>query len=593
MTGRQVESTNHLHNRIRPKRIDRGQIALEFGLSLGLLGALASAGWMLNVAVIKSLFPEVTALGLLLCGVGLSLLSFQQVSVKDGRTCHVSTKAPDVRDSAENLAGSAQIARDITEHRHSEAGRLDGEERFRLFAENIGEAFWIATADQAEMLYVSPAYEKIWGRSCQSLYESPSSFIETIHWEDRAHTQAAFEAMRRGENFDFEHRIICPAGQVRWIRTRGAAIRNEEGAVCRVAGIAEDITRQKETEQQLRHAQKMETIGKLAGGVAHDFSNVLSVIGANLELLLAAEKNLSPEARDYLEHIARATTVSVTLNRQLLMFSRNEAVQMQILDLNGLVSDFTKMLRRIVGEDIVVQNNLMAGLAAIKADPGMIEQVLMNLAVNSRDAMPNGGQLVISTEEAMVDEARARTDPRMRAGRHVCLSVRDTGNGIAPEIMPRIFEAFFTTKSVGKGTGLGLATVFGIVEQHKGWVEASSAFGAGATFRVYLPVASENLPASTLTGSQEPAGGAEKVMWVEDDSSLRTAVIQILQNYGYAVFAADSGISAQKLWAEHNGSFDLLLTDMVLPGGMTGLELAEKLRYKKPELKNNFDKRFQ
>ena len=459
------------------------------------------------------------------------------------------------------------------------------EERFRQFAENINEVLWIVEADHSAVLYISPSYEKVWGRSCQSLYENPLSFAEAIREDDRASVLTALNEQKRGREYDVEFRIIRPDGKIRWIHARGAAIRNEAGAIYRTAGIAEDITRRKEAEQHFRQAQKMEGIGQLAGGVAHDFNNLLAIIGGNVELFLMTAKNLEPECREYLSHVAHATGRAAALNRQLLTFSRTNAMEMQQLDLNDITSSFTDMLRRIVGEHIMVQTEFAPVPPQIKADPGMIEQVLMNLVVNARDAMPKGGRLVIGTEVVLIDPPRAKLDARMRAGRFVCLSVCDTGTGIAPENMSRIFEPFFTTKGAGKGTGLGLATVFGIAEQHKGWVDVASEVGVGTTFRVYWPVSSQDVATPNFSVARKPRGGTEKILFVEDEQSVREVVLLLLEHFGYKVTAADSAVSAQTTWSEQGGQFDLLLTDMVMPGGLSGLELGALLRAEKPGLK--------
>jgi PAS domain S-box-containing protein len=459
------------------------------------------------------------------------------------------------------------------------------EEKFRQLAENINEVFWIASADQSETLYISPAYEKTWGRTCRSVYENPRSFLEGIHEADRPRVLAALAELKQGGKYDLEFRVVRPDGQIRWVHDRGTAIRNESGAIYRLAGIAEDITQRKEIEQQFRQAQKMESIGQLAGGVAHDFNNLLAIIGGNLELFLMTAKNIDPKAMEYLSHIAHAADRAAALNRQLLTFSRSEAVQMQPLDLNELTASFTKMLRRIVGEHIAMRTDFASTTPQIKADPGMIEQVLMNLAVNARDAMPNGGQIIIRTEVAVIDAAHAKLDSRVHAGRFACLSVRDTGTGISPENMARIFEPFFTTKGVGKGTGLGLATVFGIAKQHNGWIDVSSEVGVGTVFRVYLPINSDDFVAPNPAAGQKLRGGAEKILVVEDDPNVREVVLLLLEHQGYAVRVADSAISAQKIWSEQGGQFDLLLTDMVMPGGLNGLELGALLRAQKPGLK--------
>ncbi len=474
---------------------------------------------------------------------------------------------------------------DISERKRAEAAARASEEKFRQLAEGINEVFWITDAATQQMLYVSPAYEKIWGRTCESIYKSPQSWHQAIHPDD--HQRVLTAALNKQEHGDYDetYRILRPDGSVRWIRDKGFPVRNAAGEVYRIVGTAEDITEHKATEEQLSQAQKMEGIGLMAGGVAHDFNNILTIIQVNLELILMAESNLQAEGKECLAAIAKATGQAADLNRQLLTFSRREAMQKEPLDLNDLTADFTKMLRRIVGEHIQVQNHFAPAMPLLIGDPGMIEQVLMNLAVNARDAMPNGGQLIIGTEVAVIDKARAKSDPRTHAGRFACLSVRDTGTGIAPENMSRIFEPFFTTKGVGKGTGLGLATVFSIAQQHHGWVDVASEVGAGTTFRVFLPLSSKKLPAPQRSVAQEVRGGAERILLVEDDETVRHVVLHILENYGYTVMEADSGIAAQKAWTEQDGQFDLLITNMVMPGGLTGLELIELLRGAKPGLK--------
>ncbi|HZI31385.1 MAG TPA: PAS domain-containing protein, partial [Candidatus Binatia bacterium] len=328
---------------------------------------------------------------------------------------------------------------DITERKRTELARHESEEKFRQLAENISEVFWITDPAKNQMLYVSPAYEKIWGRSCVSLYESPRTWIEAIHPEDRDRmVKAAMFNQVKGKHEEV-YRITRPDGSLRWILDRAVPIRNGIGEVHRIVGTAEDITDKRKLEEQLRQAQKMEAIGQLAGGVAHDFNNILAVIQMQAGML-RLEQDLSPEHKDYANEIEKAAQRGANLTRQLLLFSRRQAMQPGDLDLNDIVNNIAKMLQRILGEDIRIQFKLAAEPLFIHADAGMMDQVLMNLAVNSRDAMPKGGRLVIETTTVEFDEDSVSKSAQMRPGTFVSLSVTDTGEGIPPEVLPRIFE---------------------------------------------------------------------------------------------------------------------------------------------------------
>jgi two-component system, cell cycle sensor histidine kinase and response regulator CckA len=346
-----------------------------------------------------------------------------------------------------------------------------------------------------------------------------------------------------------------------------------------------DITERKRLEEQFRQSQKMDAIGQLAGGVAHDFNNILGVIQMQSDLLKAGG-NLSPAQLDFAGEIGAATQRAAALTRQLLLFSRKEILQPRDLDLNQSISNMTKMLWRILGEDIKMQFKFAMQPLFIHADPGMLDQVLMNLAVNSRDAMPKGGRLVIETSIAEFDESVRGQSAQARPGSFVCLSVSDTGCGIPAENLPRIFEPFFTTKDVGKGTGLGLATVFGIVQQHQGWVHVYSEAGHGTTFRIYLPrlagMSRQEPEPPTLTSMR---GGNETILLVEDDAFLRASMCKALSQLGYRVLEAINGVEALEVWKQHREEIHLLLTDLVMPGGMTGKDLAEQLLREHPKLK--------
>ena len=346
-----------------------------------------------------------------------------------------------------------------------------------------------------------------------------------------------------------------------------------------------DVTDRQHLETQLRQAQKMEAIGQLAGGVAHDFNNMLAVIRGNAELVLMDSDQLSAQARECLKHVTSASDRAAGLTRQLLTFSRKQVMQSQPLNLNDVIGSVAKMLKRIIREDIQLQCAYGTQPAFVQADVGMLEQVLVNLVVNARDAMPGGGPLVITTARTTLDEGYARTNPEGRMGQFVTLCVRDMGTGIAPEVLPRIFEPFFTTKDPGKGTGLGLATVYGIVKQHQGWIEVSSRIGEGTSFKVFLPAIEAPSGVIEVKAEGTLRGGSETVLVVEDDPAVRLQTRHMLERFGYQVREASSGREGLEVWEGHGANVDLVLTDMVMPGGMTGREMAERLWGQEPGLK--------
>ncbi len=346
-----------------------------------------------------------------------------------------------------------------------------------------------------------------------------------------------------------------------------------------------DITERKALEQQLRQAQKMESIGTLAGGVAHDFNNILAVIQLESGLLKFGG-NLSTDQLESIENISAATHRALTLTRQLLLFSRRERLHPCDLDLNQSVHGMANMLRRLLGEQIQMQFKVCSEPMWVHADAGMLDQVLMNLAVNSRDAMPEGGMLVVETAAVEFDDGVKGLSSQARPGSFVCLSVSDNGCGISAENLPRIFDPFFTTKDAGKGTGLGLATLFGIVREHRGWIHVYSEPGRGTTFRIYLP----RLVGHAGVKPEPPVispmvGGNEVILLVEDDNFLRPSLCKTLGKLGYRVCAARNGIEAVELWNRHRDQIHLLLTDLVMPGGMTGRGLGERFLRDKPELR--------
>jgi signal transduction histidine kinase/CheY-like chemotaxis protein/HAMP domain-containing protein len=348
----------------------------------------------------------------------------------------------------------------------------------------------------------------------------------------------------------------------------------------------EDTTERLNLEAQLRQSQKMESIGQLAAGVAHDFNNMLTIIQGHSSALLARQA-LSPDVLDPLQAIYFAAERAAGLTRQLLMFSRKNVIQPKLLDLSGVVSNMTRLLERLLGETIQLVFQPATELPAMEGDTGMIEQVVMNLSVNARDAMPQGGKLTIGTDTVTIDDDYVKSHADARAGQHVRLRVIDTGIGMDAATLRRIFEPFFTTKEVGKGTGLGLATVYGIVKQHDGWLEVNSEPNRGATFDVFFPASEKNVTPNEekIVSAESTTGGTESILIVEDEPILREMARDILSGYGYRTFEASSGREALDGWQHKTNEIDLLLTDMVMPEGVSGAELARQLRLNNPCLK--------
>jgi PAS domain S-box-containing protein len=355
-----------------------------------------------------------------------------------------------------------------------------------------------------------------------------------------------------------------------------------------------DLTEQRRLEEQFRQSQKMEAIGQLAGGVAHDFNNLLTVISGNADLL--SRSLTDPDQKQALNQVMSAAKQAAGLTRQLLAFSRRQVAQLSTINLNDLAQNLSKMLARLIGEDIKLNTRLASDLPCVRADAGMLEQVLMNLVVNARDAihskgMPTGSDVIsVTTQLVTLTETHKRKASATRLGRFVCLKVLDTGCGMAPDVLERLFEPFFTTKDIGKGTGLGLATVYGLVKQHDGWVEVDSKVGLGSEFRVFLP-ALETAAAREVNGNGASGAapvsrkGTETILLVEDETPVRETAKQILRHGGYQVIEADCGAAALGVWRKRSHEIDLVLTDMVMPGGLTGRQLAVELRRTRPDLK--------
>lgn len=480
---------------------------------------------------------------------------------------------------------------DISERRAAEASLRDSEERLRLAMETAHMAAWDWNV-VADTVTHSHTFGPLFGLLPGAQLGNLEKFMNVVHPEDRERIRQGIALSLETEAaFTREYRTVWPDGTVHWLSSRGHTMHSDEdGTPVRMIGIVTDITERKQaevtlksTEDQLRQAQKMEAVGQLAGGVAHDFNNLLTVITGYTDLLMSNLPAGAPMLPD-LEEIRNAAERAAWLTRQLLAFSRRQVLAPQVLDLNVLIGNIEKMLHRLLGEDILAKTELAPRLARIKADPGQIEQILMNLAVNARDAMPVGGHLTIETDTVLLDESYPKKSAEVPPGRYVLLTVSDTGCGIDAETQKRIFEPFFTTKEPGKGTGLGLSTVYGIVKQSNGFIWLYSEPGVGTTFKIYLPAIDEEIQTANTMPPVQQRIGVETILLVEDAASLRILTKKILELTGYTVLAAGNLTEALKLAEERNWAIHLLLTDVVMPEG-SGPDVADRLKERCPELK--------
>jgi len=468
--------------------------------------------------------------------------------------------------------------RDVSERRQAEAALRESEERYRTLVEGVRDVIF-ALSPEGTITSLNPAFETITGWRRDEWVGRP--FEQLVHPEDLPLALELLGRVVRGELRPVsQFRVGTAKGDYRMVEF-AATPQLLERRLIGILGIGRDVTERVQLEQQLRQAQKMEAVGRLAGGIAHDFNNILTAITGYADLLLEDLSPADPRRQDA-DEVRKAAERAAGLTRQLLAFSRQQVLQPSVIDVNSLVGDLQKMLGRLLGEDVDLGTRLDPTAGRVKADPGQLEQVLMNLAVNARDAMPHGGKLTLETANAQLDDTYAADHYPARPGPYVRIAVTDTGTGMTEETQAHMFEPFFTTKEKGKGTGLGLATVYGIVKQSGGFIWVYSEVGHGSTFKIYLPRLDDASERPAQTPAARAPHGTETVLLAEDEPPVRAIARQVLERHGYTVLEAPSAESALDIATRYSGTIHLLLTDVIMPG-MNGRELATRLAHLRPD----------
>jgi PAS domain S-box-containing protein len=499
-------------------------------------------------------------------------------------------RTPD-KEHLQLISHATHLAAVAMEWDRAQAELRSAENRYRTLVERLPAVTYVAELGPCgPWHYVSPQIESMLGFSPSDWLSDSSNWIDRIHAEDREKVLAVEERFQNNRDlFQAEYRMFARDGRVLWFRDEAVMLPTAEDQPCLMQGVMYDITERKRLEDQLLHSQKMEAVGLLAGGVAHDFNNLLMLIQAHNERVRVALAPDAPAQRESLG-IEHAVTRAASLTGRLLAFSRKQVLQPQVMDLNAVLSEVAKMLDRLIEKNITLRVVPAPQLWPVKADPGQVEQLIMNLAVNARDAMPDGGQLLIETRNAEIGNAHPRLRDGVRPGQYVMLIVSDTGVGMDSETQAHMFEPFFTTKKPGKGTGLGLPIVYGVVKQTGGWTHVDSKPGKGTTFEIYLPWAEETEAKTALQVSQirediaAAPKGTETVLLVEDETGIRELACEFLQRQGYKVLHGTDGNEALRIAEGHGDLIHLLVTDMAMPN-LGGKELADRLRKVRPQIK--------
>jgi two-component system, cell cycle sensor histidine kinase and response regulator CckA len=515
---------------------------------------------------------------------GTAFFAEYRMVSKDGRVIWFRDESMIIRPEGFDVPVLYGILFDISERKATESALRESEERLRLALEAAHLGMW-EWDPESDALFWDDRHCALFGVNPKEAPATSAKFIEYVYPEDREWVRHAVrEALRHDEAYGAEYRVRWPDGREHWLASAGRVLRNAHSRAVRMRGITYDVTDRRGLEEHLRRAQKMEAIGQLAGGVAHDFNNLLMVIRGHVELLLNRPGIDSGTARNA-EAIQKASDRAAGITQQLLAFSRKQVLQARVIEMRSVVSDIANLLRRLLGPMVEFRLQLPAEPLWVRADESQLEQVVLNLAINARDAMPTGGTVTAIIDRLAGDSPHVRRRPGMPAIDYIRLRVIDTGTGMDAATQARIFEPFFTTKEFGKGTGLGLATVYGVVKQSDGWIWVDSTLGVGTTFEIFLPAVNEPEPESA---AKEKIGidavGSETILIVDDEEGVREVATQYLSARGYHVLAAESATKALELAAAHAGPIHVLVTDAVMPG-MNGPALAKTLLGQRPETK--------
>ena len=486
--------------------------------------------------------------------------------------------------TADLTEANVLLNQEIKEHKQTEEALKESERRLSKAQRIAHIGNWELNLITNELFWSDEVY-RLFGLKPQQFGASYEAFLDNIHPDDRDLVNKAYtDSLKNKIPYQIVHRLLLKDKTVKYVTEMCETFYDDSGEPILSVGTIQDITEQKNLEAQLLQSQKMEAIGKLSGGVAHDFNNLLTSITGNAELLSMKLQKDSP-LKEYAKEISKASDRAASLTRQLLAFSRKQVLQPKVMSLNGAILDMEKMLRRLIGEDIDLKTTLSDELGNVEADPGQVEQVILNLCVNARDAMPRGGKITIETANVELDESYTRTHRTVIPGPYVMMAISDDGAGMDKETQSRIFDPFFTTKERGKGTGLGLSTVYGIVKQSEGNIWVYSEPGKGTTFKIYLPRVEKSV--EKIVKTKEPVKsltGTETVLVVEDDGMVRKLAHKVLKDYGYKVLVAENGKEGLKICEENKGPIHLMLTDVVMPE-MGGRKLADHLKDLRPEIK--------